>query len=94
MKIEVKDNQTILDFALEHYGFADAISEIIGLNPEIENDPAALIREGITPGDFYIDVKLQPGALLEVDENSPLVKKNVVKEIDTDITTYRHGTNN
>lgn len=94
MKVTAKDNQTILDFALEHYGTADAIGEILKLNPDIRNDSAALIREGITPGDFYPDVKLRAGQSLEIDENSLLIQKNVIKGIDTEITTYEHGTNN
>lgn len=94
MKVTVKDNQTILDIALEHYGTADGISEILNLNPTLTNDSAALIQQGISPGDLYLDVMIKPGTILLVDENSRMVQKNTVKEIDDDITTYEHGTDN
>lgn len=89
MKVTVKDNQTILDFALEHFGTAEAIPEIIALNPLVANDPKALIAAGIEPGDFYMDVKLLPGMVLTIDENSTVIRKNAVKQIKIGVTTWQ-----
>ena len=37
--IKVKDNQILLDIALQYYGTAEAIAEILANNPGIKNDP-------------------------------------------------------
>mgnify|MGYP000323225834 CR=1 FL=1 len=41
--IKVKDNQILLDIALQYYGTAEAIAEILANNPGIKNDPQALL---------------------------------------------------
>lgn len=87
-KIKAIDNQTILDFALANYGTAEAITEIMQLNPLIENDPAAMVEAGIAPGDFYFDIKLLPGQEITIDDDSRLVRKAALKEITTEVTTY------
>lgn len=87
-KIKVIDNQTILDFALNHYATAQAVAEIIELNPDIKNDPAAVVEAGREPGDFYFDIKLQPDQEIMINEDSRLVRKVALKEITREVTTY------
>ena len=40
--ITVKARQTVYDIALEQYGTCEAVGEILALNPDVGNDPAAL----------------------------------------------------
>lgn len=87
-KVKAIDNQTILDFALANYGTAEAVTEIMQLNPLIENDPAAMVEAGIAPGDFYFDIKLLPGQEITIDDDSRLIRKAALKEITTEVTTY------
>lgn len=95
MKITTKARQTIFDLALEQYGTCEAIGEILALNPDIANDPRALAARGIDSirdESFYLDVALEPGTELTVDPDSMIRKSNIIKELDTPITTYDHGT--
>lgn len=94
--VTVKRNQTLYDIALEQYGTCEAVGEILSLNPRLTNDPAALCAKGIDSmreTAFYIDIAVKPGTHLTVDENSTLIRKSTLREITTDITTYRYGTN-
>ena len=43
----VKARQTVYDIALEQYGTCEAVGEILALNPQIANDPEALVQLGI-----------------------------------------------
>lgn len=85
---KVIDNQTILDFAIAWYGTAEATGEIMQLNPVLENDPYAMVEAGITPGDFYFDIKLRPGQDVAINDNSNLMRKSVLKNISERVTTY------
>lgn len=86
--IEVQDEQQLLDIALQHYGTAEAMGEIMANNPELKNEPSAVVEAGRSLGDFYPDIKLKVGQRISIDDDSRLVKKTVVKKIDRDITTY------
>lgn len=86
--IEVKDEQILLDIALQHYGTAEAIGEIVANNPGLCNEPSAVVAAGRDLGPFYPDIKLKVGLQVNIDDESRLVKKTVVKKIETDITTY------
>lgn len=95
-KIEVKPNQTIFDIALEQYGTCEAVSEMLRNNPEITNADAAKVALGIDPvkdRSFYLDLSVRPGLKVAIDPDSRLMRKNVTREIQTDITTFDHGTN-
>ena len=88
----VKARQTVYDIALEQY----AVGEILALNPQITNDPEALVQLGIDSiGEtgFYLDVAVTPGTQLRIDDESGLMRKNTLKELGNDITTYRYGQN-
>lgn len=86
--VKVIDNQTILDFALAWYGTAEAVREIMQLNPVLENDSYAMVEAGINPGDFYFDIKLRPGMDVIINDNSNLMRKSVLKNIKEKVTTY------
>ena len=89
--IKVLSNQSLLDLAVAHYGTVEAVSEILRLNPGIENDPAAMVAAGenILAGlPFRLDVAVKPGSTIKIDETSKLIEDRIVKKINTEITTY------
>jgi len=89
--IAVKPNQTIFDVALEQYGNAEAVNEVIANNPELKNDPKALIALGIDSlydNNYYFDVAIMPDMLVKIDTNSKLIRPNTMREINNEITTY------
>jgi len=86
-QVAVKANQTIFDLAIEQYGMAEAVSEIIGNNPELKNDPDALAALSYDNG-FYFDVAILPGLVITVDTNSRLIRSNTIRELNNEITTY------
>lgn len=86
--IEVKDEQILLDVALQYYGTAEAIGEIVANNPGLCNEPSAVVAAGQGLGAFYPDIKLKIGLAVRIDDESRLMKKTVIKKIETDITTY------
>lgn len=86
--IEVKENQTVLDIAMQHYGNAEGIGEILRDNPGIRNDAQAVVDAGRGLDGFYPDIRLPAGFTLSIDDESRTVRKTVVKKIDHDVTTY------
>lgn len=89
--IRPKQNQTIFDIALEQYGTCEAIGEIMGNNPALFNDPAALSALGINAAGnraFYIDAAVSEDCIVLIDTDSPLIQSSVIKNIETDITTF------
>lgn len=86
-KITVKPNQTVYDIAVEQYGTCEAVGKIMADNPELVN----------TGSDFRFDLALETGGTLLVDTDSRLVRKNVIREIDKEVTTFDlkdYGTDN
>lgn len=88
MEITVKDNQTILDLAVQYYGNIEAVGELLHNNPQVANDKAAVVLEGYEPGDFWPHIKLKPGQVIRIDTDSRLMKKNVTGKITKNVTTY------
>lgn len=86
-RIKVKENQTLLDIALEYYANAQAGQEILINNQEIKNEPTAVIAHGEKFGFFYPDICLQPGIEVRIDEESPLYRKPAQKKMEQ-VTTY------
>lgn len=89
--IIVDANQTIYDLALQYYGTLEAVGEIFANNPLLVNDKAALIALGIDPvcdKQFYFDVAVEAGFVLKINTDSKQIKSNIVREINTPITTY------
>lgn len=90
-KVTVKPNQTIYDLAASEYGTGEAITEIVTNNPELENDDAAKIATGIDPvsdKDLYFDLALKPGSIVLINTDSRTLKKNIIREIDKEVTTF------
>lgn len=98
-KVTVKLNQTVYDIAVEQYGTCEAIGEIVANNPELVNDEQAKITAGINPirdKDFYFDLALKVGSGILIDTDSRLIKKNILREISKEVTTFDmndYGTN-
>lgn len=89
--VKAKANQTLFDVAVENYGNCEALHEIMQNNPEIGNEDAALAAAGIDPvgnADFYMDLALKKGSEIRIDTDSRWLKNSVVREIETDVTTY------
>ena len=86
--IEVQADQTILDLAVQHYGTAEGIDEIIRLNPSLVNDPKRLAAEGRDMTAFYPDLRLKVGQRVLIDDGSTVIRKSVVRKIDRNVTTY------
>jgi len=98
-KVTAKANQTIYDVAIEQYGTCEAVGKLMQDNPSMENDLQAITEAGIEESDrsFYFDLPLPEGSTLLVDTDSRLIEKNILREIDKDVTTYDlkdYGTNN
>lgn len=95
--IIVKKNQTIYDIAAQYYGNCEAVSEIINNNPSLENDHEALTQaeiDTITNDMFYMDIALKQGLQIQIDTDSDRMLDNIIWEVQTDVTTYDHGTDN
>lgn len=91
-KISVEPNQTVYDLAAQHYGTLEAVEEILRNNPDLENDPAALVALGVDTLQataFRLDVAVRPGFALQLDETSRLIDDKVTKKIDNPVTTYQ-----
>lgn len=89
--ITVKQNQTIYDIAVQYYGTLDAVAEILNNNPGIQNDKNALVAVGVdylADSNFFLDIAVEPGFKLLIDNSSNVLNNNIIKEIDTDITTF------
>lgn len=78
--IKAKDNQILLDIAMQYYGTAEAIAEILENNPGIKNDPQALVSASRPLGSFYPDIKLEVGSSLLIDDDSRRIKKQLSKK--------------
>ena len=86
--IEVQADQTILDLAVQHYGTADGVGEILRLNPTLENDPKRLAAEGRQRDAFYPDLRLTPGQQVIIDDDGTVIRKSTVKKMTRNVTTY------
>lgn len=89
--VKAKDKQTIMDVALEQYGTLEAVGEILANNPGLINDAHSLAALGIdaaSTSDFYPDVMLEAGQSIEIDDSSELIRSNVLRQINSDITTF------
>ncbi|MCD8030085.1 MAG: hypothetical protein LUF85_04450 [Bacteroides sp.] len=89
-KINVLPNQTLYDIVIREYGNCEAISEVLSFNTDLENDPQALEEAGFDNSDpgFFLDLPVREGSTVWVDEISRLRRKNIIREIDKEITTY------
>lgn len=89
--ITIKPNQTIYDVAAEQYGTCEAVGEILKNNPALINEDRAKTAVGIdsiSDKSFYFDLPLKSGSTLFVDTDSRLIKNSVIREINTEVTTF------
>ena len=86
--IEVQADQTVLDLAMQHYGTAEGVSDILRLNPSLENDPQRIAAEEREEGAFYPDLRLTPGQSVVIDDGGTIIKKSIVRKIERNVTTY------
>lgn len=90
--IKTVANQTLLDVAVKYYGTAEAAGQLLALNPDLVNDPEALVSLGIdylADNGCYLDVALAPGQTVTVDTDSDMCLQTVVKELnDKEINTF------
>ena len=87
--VKVKENQTVFDIVVEQYGTCEALAEFLANNPELENEPAPAGRqvpEALQA--FRLDLPVRAGSVVWVDTDSKAIKTSVIKEIDTEVTTY------
>lgn len=91
-KIVVQENQSLRDIAIASYGTMEAIEEILNLNNEsLVNDKKALSAVGIDyviDKAFYLDVALEAGLVITIDPNSRLIKRNMMRDLNTPQTKY------
>lgn len=94
-QITVKANQSLRDIALEHYGTLEAMGQIVALNePVLKNDARALVAIGVDylqDSSFYLDVALEPGLTIQVNNRSDIIDKNIIRELKTEQTKYENG---
>ena len=92
--VKVQPNQNVFDLAVQHYGTVEAVDEILRLNPDLKNEASALDALDInTAGNevvFQLDAAVKAGFPLKIDETSKNIKKNILKKINQDITTYEN----
>lgn len=83
-------NQTIWDVAIQYYGSAEAVNELLELNPQLQNDLSSVINSGyiVDSTMFYIELPLKEGSSIKIDEDSFWVRRDVLKEIEEDIITF------
>ncbi|SUE33680.1 hypothetical protein [Rikenella microfusus] len=90
--IRTVSNQTVFDLAVKYYGTCEAVAELIGNNPGLRNDPAALATLGIdyvADGGFYADAALLAGQEVRIDNDSRTLRQMVVKELQNkEINTF------
>lgn len=95
--VKVKPNQTVFDILAEQYGTCEALAEFLGNNPELENDPESGVPEKDSVSGrlmpeamrmFRLDLPVRAGSTVRMDTDSKLIKTSVIKEMDTEVTTY------
>lgn len=90
-EIKATENQTVYDVAVMYYGTCEAVGEILRNNPELANDAKAKTALGIdavSDAAFYPDLPIRPGSIIRIDTDSRLIRKNALREIEKEITTF------
>lgn len=94
-QITIKPNQSLRDIAIANYGTLEAMGEIVAINEAVlKNDARALVAIGVdylNDSSFYLDVAIEPGLVLEINEKSKLIDKNTIRELKTEQTKYENG---
>lgn len=87
--VTVKPNQTVFDILVEQYGTCEALSEFLGNNPDLENEPGADGRS-VPEAEriFRFDLPLKVGSTVLISTDSRQIKTSVIREINTEVTTF------
>lgn len=87
--VTVKPNQTIFDILVEQYGTCEALAELLENNPNLENEPGADGR-AIPEAEriFRLDLPLKDGSTVLISTDSRQIKTSVIREINTEVTTF------
>lgn len=90
--VTVEANQSLRDIAIANYGTFEAVGELVALNNgRLRNDQAALVALGIdylSDTAFYMDVAIEVGSVVTIDDQSKLVSKIKTRDIKTPQTKY------
>lgn len=87
--VTVKPNQTVFDILVEQYGTCEALAELLENNPNLENEPGAdgwAIPEAERI--FRLDLPLKDGSTVLISTDSRQIKTSVIREINTEVTTF------
>lgn len=90
-EIKTAENQTLFDIAVMYYGTCEAADEIIRNNPELANDgraKTALGIDAVSDSAFYPDLPIRPESVIRIDADSRLIRKNALREIEKEVTTF------
>lgn len=83
--ISTVPNQTLFDVAVRYYGTVEAIGELLADNPDLRNDPDAMVALGIDPladpDVFYPDIALAVGQAVAINSDSATLHQAVVREL-------------
>ena len=87
--VTVKPNQTVFDILVEQYGTCEALAELLENNPNLENEPGADGR-AIPEAEriFRLDLPLKDGSTVLISTDSRQIKTSVIREINTEVTTF------
>lgn len=92
--IKIEPNQSLRDVAVAHYGTLEALGELLAINfGGLRNDKAALVAAGIdylSDTSFYLDVALEVGLKINIDDQSKIVKQAIIGDITTPQTKYEN----
>lgn len=87
--VTVKPNQTVFDILVEQYGTCEALAEFLGNNPDLENELGA---DGRAMPEakriFRFDLPLKDGSTVLIGTDSRQIKTSVIREINTEVTTF------
>jgi hypothetical protein bfra3_06992 len=87
--VTVKPNQTVFDILVGQYGTCEALAELLENNPNLENEPGADGR-AIPEAEriFRLDLPLKDGSTVLISTDSRQIKTSVIREINTEVTTF------
>ena len=87
--VTVKLNQTVFDILVEQYGTCEALAEFLENNPDLENEPGTDGRDvPVAERIFRFDLPLKEGSTVLINTDSRQIKTSVIREINTEVTTF------
>ncbi len=87
--VTVKPNQTVFDILVGQYGTCEALAEFLENNPDLENEPGTDGRDvPVAERIFRFDLPLKEGSTVLINTDSRQIKTSVIREINTEVTTF------